>query len=316
MPICVPVPELVLTRYVVAAEEVPKDPYAMARAQTSGPPGEEVIDRLDTPLLRIRAVAAADSVWRRELETVAAAGADRERLETAGGHLVIESETPRGQRPRLVQAVRAVARELAEATGGLLADLCTAQLVPRDRRTDGERDWFCPADRWLGIDCLINADAGADAERPTECACLCLFTRGLRRFGLPELVVDQVPCAYDLAATNVMRGLAVRLLARLWGAPDARELRLDETVVVEPADMWGYWAARPLFGAPVPLRLAEVSRPGLPAGVGHLELLPHPAFDGTRAEWAAGVVNQGLSSVAGWQPDTPPVRIDADRRSC
>jgi hypothetical protein len=311
MPITVPVPELVLSRYVVAADEVPKDPYAMARAQTTGPPGEEILDRLDTPLLGIRAVAAADSVWRRELEAVAAAGADRERLETAAGHVVIESETPRGQRPRLAQAVRAVARALAEATGGVLADLCTAQVVPRDRRVAGERDWFCAADRWLGIDCLINADAGMDTERPTECACLCLFTRGLRRFGLPELVIDQVACAYDLAATNVMRGLAVRLLARLWADPGVRELRLDETIVVEPADMWGYWAARPLFGDPVPLRLAEVDRPGLPAGVRHLELLPHPGFRGTRAEWVADVVDQGLPSVAGWQPDTPPVRIDA-----
>ncbi len=310
MSITVPVPKTVMSRFVVAADEVPKDPYAMARAQVTGPPGEEVLDRLGTPLLRIRAVAAADSIWHGDLAAVAAADDERDRLGAAAGHLIIESETAPEARPRMAQAVRAVARALAETTGGLLADLCTAQLVPPDRRADGERDWFRVADGWLGIDCVINADGGMDADKPTECACLCLFTRGLSRFGLPELVIDRVACAYDLAATNVMRGLAVRLLGRLWADPDARELRLDESIVVEPEDMWGYWGARPLFGLPVPVRLADAGRSDLPSGVRHLELLPHPNFRGTRAEWGAEVLNEGLPSVAGWQPDTPPYRID------
>jgi hypothetical protein len=60
----------------------------------------------------------------------------------------------------------------------------------------------------------------------------------------------------------------------------------------------------------VPVRLAEARRPDLPAGCRHLELLPHPGFPGTRAEWGAEVLNEGVSSVAGWQPDTPPYRID------
>jgi hypothetical protein len=310
MSITLSVPETVLSRFVVAADDVPKDPYAMARAQVTGPPGEEILDGLGTPLLRIRAVAAADSIWRDDLAAVAAAADERDRLRSAAGHLIIESETPAAGRPRLAQAVRAVARALAETTGGLLADLCTAQLVPPDRRVDGERDWFRVADGWLGIDCRINADAGMDSGPPTECACLCLFTRGLARFGLPELVVDRVACAYDLAATNVMRGLAVRLLGTLWADPAARELRLDEPIVVTPEKMWGYWGARPLFGLPVPVRLADAGRSDLPAGCRHLELLPHPDFNGTRAEWGAEVLYEGLPSVAGWQPDTPPYRID------
>ncbi|HEU5157870.1 MAG TPA: hypothetical protein VFU43_12815 [Streptosporangiaceae bacterium] len=309
MSITMSVPQSVTSRFVVAADEVPKDPYAMARAQVTGPPGEEVLDRLGTPLLSLRAVAAADSIWRDDLAAVAASDDERDRLWAAAGHLVIESETPPGERPRLAQAVRAVARALAETTGGLLADLCTAQIVRPDQRVEGERDWFCAADGWLGIDCRINPDGGMDTESPVECACLCLFTRGLSRFGLPDLVIDRVACAYDLAATNVMRGLAVRLLERLWADPGARELRLDEAVVVEPADMWGYWAARPLFGRPVPIRLAHASRGDLPTG-SYLEILPSPDFLGTRAEWGTDVLNEGLSPVAGWQPDDPPYRID------
>jgi hypothetical protein len=303
------IPETVSSRFVVAADEVPKDPYAMARAQVTGPPGEEILDRLDTPLLRVRAVAAADSIWHADLEAVAATDDERERLRTAGGHLVIESATPPADRVRLAQAVRAVSRALAQATGGLLADLCTTQLVQPDRRFDGEREWFCAADGWLGFDCRINADAGMDAESPTQCACLCLFTRGLARFGLPELVIDRVACAYDLAATNVLRGMAVRLLALLWADPGARELRLEESIVIEPEDMWGYWGARPLFGLPVPVRLADATRDDLPAGR-HLELHPHPDFRGTRVEWGTEILSEGLASVAGWQPDTPPYRLD------
>ena len=310
MSISVSVPHNVTSRFVVAADEVPKDPYAMARAQITGPPGEEVIGRLGTPLLRVRSVAAADSIWGGDLAAVAASDDERARLRLAAGHLVIESETQREARPRLAQAVRAVARALAEATGGLLADLSTAQLVHPDRRVEGERDWFCVADDWLGTNCRINADGGMDTGGPTECECLCMFTRGLSRFGLPELVIDRVACAHDLAATNVMRGLAVRLLGRLWADPGARELRLDTSIVVEPEDVWGYWGARPLFGLPVPLLLAPASRDDLPAGGRHLELLPRPDFPGTRVEWGAQVLGEGVSSVAGWQPDTPPYRID------
>jgi hypothetical protein len=310
MSITLPVPESVVSRFIVTASEVPKDPYAMARAQVTGPLGEEALGWLGGPLLRIRSVAATDSVWLDELAAVAVLDDDeRERLLTAPGHLIVESEAPPARQPRVAQGVRAVARALAATTDGLLADLCTAQIVPPDRRVHGERDWFRPADRWLGCDCLINVDADT-GTKATECACQCLFTRGLSRFGLPELVVDRVACAYDLAAANLLRGLAVLLLGRLWSEPSARELRVDEPVAVEPEHMWGYWGARPLFGRPVPVRLAAADRPDLPAGRRHLELLPHPDFGGTRVEWGDQVLAEGLSSVAGWQPDDPPYRID------
>jgi hypothetical protein len=316
MSITLPVPESVVSRFIVTASEVPKDPYAMARAQVTGPPGEAALEWLGGPLLRIRSVAAADSVWLDELGTIAVLDdEERERLLAADGHLIVESEAPPERQPRVAQGVRAVARALAATTEGLLADLCTAQVVPPDRRVDGERDWFRLADRWLGNDCLINMDADTGGK-PTECACQCLFTRGLSRFGLPELVVDRVACAHDLAAANLLRGLAVRLLGQLWSTPGARELRVDESIVVEPEHMWGYWAARPLFGRPVPVRLAEADRPDLPAGLRHLELMPHPAFGGTRVEWGTEVLGEGLSSVAGWQPDDPPYRIDRDPIAC
>jgi hypothetical protein len=316
MSITLTVPGSVVSRFIVTASEVPNDPYAMARAQITGPPGEGALRWLGGPLLRIRSVAAADSIWLDELATVAVLDDDeRERLLAASGHLIVESEAPPDRQPRVAQGVRAVARALAEATDGLLADLCTAQVVPPDRRVDGERDWFRLADRWLGCDCLINVDADTGGK-PTECECQCLFTRGLSRFGLPDLVVDRVACAYDLAAANLLRGLAGWLLGRLWSEPGARELRVDESVVVTPEHMWGFWGARPLFGRPVPVRLAAAERPDLPARHRHLEVLPHRDFGGTRVEWGIQVLGEGLSSVAGWQPDDPPYRIVREPITC
>jgi hypothetical protein len=276
---------------------------------------EELTDLLRKALnisqLRIRAYAADDSPCQAELAYIAAPMDEDQRPLPGSRHLVIDSETTPAQQPQQARSIRAIARALANATNGQLADPCTAQLIRPQRGTKGERDWFCPADDWLGIDCRINPDGGMDTGGPADCECLCLFTRGLTRFGLPELVIDRVPCDYDLAATNAMRGLAVRLLALLWAEPGARELRLAETIVVEPEDVWTYWGARPLFGLPVPLLLTHASRDDLPAGAAHLELRPRPDFPGTRPEWSAQVLNEGVSSVAGWQPDTPPYRIDS-----
>jgi hypothetical protein len=264
---------------------------------------------IGSPALRIRSLAAADSPVRDDLAGVAVSDdSEHDRLLAASQHLVIDSEMPLDQQPRIAQQVRAVARNLAQATDGLLMDPWTAQLVPPDRRIGGERDWFCLADRWLGIDLLINPGAEQDGP-PTDCSCLCLFTRGLARFGLPELVIDQVACAYDLAGTNLLRGLAVQLLTRLWHEPRPRQLRIEETGVVAAEHVWAYWGATPLFGGPVAIRIIDSARSGLPEGR-HLEILPHPDFGGTRVEWGKDVLGQAMPPVAGWQPDDPPYQID------
>jgi hypothetical protein len=265
---------------------------------------------IDTSQLRIHSHPADISPCRAELASIAATMDEHERLMSASRHIVIDSEATPSQQPQQARSTRAIARALANATDGQLADPYTAQLVRPDLRVDGEREWFCPADGWLGIDCRINPDGGMDTSGSTECECLCLFTRGLSRFGLPELTIDRVACDYDLAATNAMRGLAVQLLGQLWANPGARELRLDPEVAVEPEDVWAYWAARPLFGHPVPLHLTPANRDDLPTETTHLELRPRPDYPGTRPQWSAQVLNHGVSTVAGWQPDTPPQRID------
>jgi hypothetical protein len=320
--LAIDIPASVATRYIVAADDIREDPDAFVAAllaahplmaDVSDVPSERAVqDLVGSPDLQIRSLPADDSPWREDLADLPVIDDDEhQRLASAARrHLVIESETPPERQPRAGQLARAAARGLAEATGGLLADLCTRQVVPADRRVLGERSWFCLADRWLDVDCLINSESGLDTP-PTECSCLCLFTRGLTSFGLPELVIDQVACSYDLAATNLLRGLAVQLLTRLWDQRGTRRLRIHETTIVKAADMWAYWAAKPLFGGPVPVRLADADtqRPGLP-DERHLEILPHPDFRGTRVEWVTDVLSRGLPTVADWQPDDLPVRID------
>jgi hypothetical protein len=312
------IPSSTTCRYVVATDrrmDHPEEFIIDLLAASSMAADEQLAGQLRRMIadseLRIRSHTADDSPCQAELAYVATPqDEDDQSLSTASRHIVIDSETSPAQQLQRARSIRGIARALADATDGQLADLCTAELLRPQRGIKGERDWFCPADGWLGIDCRINPDGGMDTGGPTECECLCLFTRGLSRFGLPELVIDRVACTYDLAATNVMRGLAVRLLRRLWTEPHARELRLGEKVVVEPEDVWGYWGARPLFGLPVPLRLTWASRNDLPEGTTHLELRPRPDFPGTRPEWSGQVLGEGVSSVAAWQPDIPPYRID------
>jgi hypothetical protein len=310
------IPSSTACRYIVTTDRRIDRPEEFilglltADSIAAGPQSADLLRQaIDAAELRIRSHVADDSPCQAELAYIAAPMDESDRPLSAAWHIVIDSETSPTQQPQRARLIRAAARALADATDGQLADPCTAQLIRPVPGIDGERDWFCPADGWVGIDCRINNDGGMDTAGPAECECLCLFTRGLSRFGLPDLAVDRVPCDYDLAATNVMRGLAVRLLRRLWADPATHELRLDSSIDVEPEDVWAYWGARPLFGLPVPFLLAPTSRDDLPPGR-HLELLPRRDFPGTRPEWAAHVLNQGVSSVAGWQPDTPPYRID------
>lgn len=310
------IPSSTTSRYVITTNrriDRPEEFVLDLLATNTTLEAEQLASRLrqmiNTPEVRIRPHAADDSPYRAELPRLPAhQHEDTTRALAASWHIVIDSETSPARQPQRAQMVRALARRLADAVDGQLADLCTAEFVWQDPDNKAERGWFRAADAWLGIDCRIHPDARMDTS--AECECLCLFTRGLSRFGLPELLIDRVTCDYDLAATNALRGIAIQLLRRLWANPTARQLRLDETVVVEPKDVWAYWGARPLYGGPVPLQITHANRDDLPNRVAHLELLPRPDYHGARVQWNAHVLTQGVSSVAGWLPDNPPYRID------
>lgn len=69
-------------------------------------------------------------------------------------------------------------------------------------------------------------------------------TRGLARFGLPELVVGGVRADHLLIAVSLLRGVAVHLLAGHWAwlaSGGGRSRRAEARPRIGPAEMYQYW---------------------------------------------------------------------------
>jgi hypothetical protein len=129
---------------------------------------------INTSHLRIRSYAAEDSPCQAELAYIAAPMHEDEHPLSASRHIVIDCQTSPTQQPQHARLIRSIVRALADATNGQLADPCTAQLVRPIPGINGERDWFCPADDWVGVDCRINPDGGMDTPARTNAnACAC-----------------------------------------------------------------------------------------------------------------------------------------------
>ncbi|WP_119730289.1 hypothetical protein [Thermomonospora amylolytica] len=168
-------------------------------------------------------------------------------LRSARRHLVVTSIAAPAAQPRQAQAARLVARTLAAATGGQVADLAANQVLGDPAEPEPERFLLC--DGWLGV-----------FVAPGEGRTMRADTAGLHRFGLPELVACQIPYGRLLTAVTVLRGLATRLLTehRTWlsGDSTATTWRLPADLSLDPGDILRYWGAHhPDLGGPIPLRL-------------------------------------------------------------
>ncbi|POM22410.1 hypothetical protein BTM25_53600 [Actinomadura rubteroloni] len=98
-------------------------------------------------------------------------------------------------------AQRLVARAAAHASGGCAVDLDARRILDRDVGPPREPDAFVLDFTWLSVFVMW---AGSGRIRA--------FTRGLARFGLPELSVRTAPLGHLLTAANVLRGTAAGLL--------------------------------------------------------------------------------------------------------
>ncbi|WP_019630470.1 hypothetical protein [Actinomadura atramentaria] len=195
------VPETVRTAFVVATDRRPRGPAVLTAL---GPPfAAAAAARIGTPALRIDDLAAAASPF--DLAPVTARPAAR--------HVCVTADLPARDRPFGARVARAVARAVAETTAGTAVDPDTGEVVaalPEDPD-------FALADDWLGVRLPPYRDVGrcaADEDAPDGCACVELTTRGLRRLGLPELRIGGVSCRNDVAALNLLRLAAQRLLPR------------------------------------------------------------------------------------------------------
>ncbi|KAB2346821.1 hypothetical protein [Actinomadura rudentiformis] len=273
--ISITVPPKTTTCFVVATEREPGDARLAMLRRLAEPFAAAATERLSTSRLAVTSYRAADSPW--DLTGVAAAD-DHEsetRARKAVHHIGVTSLLQVAGQPFGTQLARAAARALADVVAGVIVDLNTGQIVPQDTP---ENPRFALADDWLGVSLPPEDEHCSDGDDSIDgCSCVELTTRGLRRFGLPELQIAGVACPHDLAALNVLRATAQRLMpvGRLSG-PQA----LPSYLPLVSDDLAGFWGIAESLWAdgPLPVQLTSLG-PRL-IGVG-----PPPEFQGTLNEW-------------------------------
>lgn len=298
MPVTITVPEKITAGFVVATDQVPDDLAALLREHLPGASAPTAVNRLGTPRLTITGHRAADSPW--ALDAVTGADAeDVERLHQATRHIGVTSVLEVGDLPVGLHLTRTVAKVIAETLGGVPVDTDTNRVLPVV--PFGPLNEFVLADDWLGASLPPYRDGGRCTASEGDidgCSCVDLATTGLRRFGLPELEIADVACAQDLAALNVVRSAAQRLL------PLGRhrgEHVLASEILLTGDDLGAYWGCRePVWDdGPVAVRLIEVAP-------GRIRLAAPSDFPGTLNEWLWDELPPILHELLSYEPEPHP----------
>ncbi len=203
-----PVPETLLAVYVVPSPTADVDPEAVLRDGLGILADDRLRDLvgqlLGTPLLQIVAVDAADAPPP-PYELLAAFGATPEALDQLRGaavHLLVQAHFRPGWPPMHEWAARAAAAVLASALGQPIVDILVPRVLPADaalRSLPDEHGQFRLAD-WV----LVPCSAGRRG--------LLFTTKGLGRFGLPELQAEDVPPQLERPWAMAFTGLAQALV--------------------------------------------------------------------------------------------------------
>jgi hypothetical protein len=303
------VPETVTSHYVIATSEPPDDPRAVVPWRVPEPFRAAAVEALKTPRLGIFTIGAGEAMWR--LDGVLASDDDQRRVRESSHQIVVVHRAATVEQPHAEQTARAVARAVADAAGGVLIDPQARHVVLRDGLARAERGWFRMGDQWFGTryevdEAACRPDQAGAAPAATNCSCLRITLLGMRRFGLPDLVIDRVACAHDLAALNLLRALACRLLSDQWRwarlHPAQPTRPLDDHPKVDPDDFWTFWGATPFVdGRPMTARLVPTSRTTL-------EVTPPADFGGTRPEWGREVLVPAMPPIVGCPADEDSAR--------
>ncbi|MBE1535672.1 hypothetical protein [Actinomadura algeriensis] len=290
-----PVPSTTVSRFAVAADHVPHDLVGLLLRTPAGLYDPHIAGRLGSPQLDLARDERARMRWD-PLGVRAARPRERHAERTfhdSEQFAVVTAAAPITDQPRAAQVARAAARALAEAVGGVAADLVTGHLLT----PESERPRFVLADQWLG-DVLppfrangrcTAADPEHDPEGVNGCSCVRLRTRGLRRFGLPELQISDVACPHDRAALNVLRSAARRLLTDHWSwlatGPADRRRAIDHALHLTEADFGDFWGSSRRVHLP-PTSPFQVRLGPLASRL--LTVSPPEEFDGTVNDWLWG----------------------------
>ncbi|RMI36896.1 hypothetical protein EBO15_37315 [Actinomadura harenae] len=206
-----PVPENLHATYAVALAAPPADPRGLARDQVARlvrPPLRDlVLGMLASPLLTLD-LRPAREFPPLPMDLLAAYGASRAELGalSAASHLLAVRAAYRpGWPPAHEWAARAVAGAVGAALSMPVLDGFTPQILGRDRleRSLPGPDGTVRLTDWI---LLPHADGPHG---------FWFTTNGLARFGLPELLTENVPPTLVEAWGRVLNGLARRLLD-LW----------------------------------------------------------------------------------------------------
>ncbi len=218
MRITYPVPAQTSSVFVVVTDRTPTDLSSIVPWRMGPSHRRAARDALGTPRLTLQAFRSARSPWRRmDLNAE-----DLRRVRRARHHVVVTSIAPVEEQPEAAQVARAAARGIAEACHGGLYDPLTGAAVYHCAECPGERRNFHLGDDWLGwrVSCAdeehacgLGAAAPVGADIDGGCSCLVTTSRGLRRFGLPEITLTGLACAHSLCAVTVLRTVAESLLA-------------------------------------------------------------------------------------------------------
>jgi hypothetical protein len=228
------VPELVEATYVVVTARPPADVQAAARDAAQRLPESlraGALRMLAGPLLSVTMSTVGDAppLPVSFLGVFGASAAQLRDLDTATHVVVCQAVFRPGWPPAHEWYARGVAAGLAELTGGTLIDMFTPQILEPAAavRSLPDPDGRVVLVRWV----LVPQSAGDRG--------LWMTTKGIGRFGLPELQVLDVPPALAGAWTRVMSGTASALV-RAWtralqGEPSF--VALPSRIVVGTADV-------------------------------------------------------------------------------
>lgn len=298
------VPETVTSHYVIATDDPLDDPSAVVPWRVAEPFRATAAEALKTPRLGLFTIPADEATWR--LDDLLASEDDRRRVRESTHQILVVHRTATADQPHGEQTARAVARAIADASGGVLIDPQARHVILRDGLARFERDWFRMGDQWFGTRYEADGAAGRDRHageiRGTEsCSCLRITLLGLRRFGLPDLLIDDVACAHDLPALSLLRCLACRLLGDQWRwsrlHPTQPTRPLDDHPTIDPDDFWTFWGATPFVeGRPLTVRLIPVARTTL-------RVMPPADYPGTRAAWGREVLARSMPPLIGCPAD-------------
>ncbi|CAN5754459.1 hypothetical protein BH23ACT2_BH23ACT2_00590 [soil metagenome] len=202
------VPEMVTALYLVPSMSEVADPEALLRADTGAgaDDGSLVEGFLERNLLSVTTRTALPGELPLDvLRVFGADDADLATVESCPHLVVVEAAFGPGWPPMHEVVARTAAAALARATDGLVIDAATPRLLTADELVAPLPD---------GHHGLVLTGFVLVPQSSEEDGRHWMVTKGLARFGLPEIRVLDVPAPLAPAWTAVLSGLAWSLLFR------------------------------------------------------------------------------------------------------